>query len=57
MLEDYKKDIEELKINLTPTTHLEVTAESEHQEAIQVEMMEKEPKRSQNFLTKPCNYG
>jgi hypothetical protein len=45
MLEDYKKEIEELKEKLTPTTPPEVTAEREQQEALQVEMMEREAKK------------
>jgi hypothetical protein len=45
MLEDYKKEIEELKEKLTPTTPPEVIAEREQQAALQVEMMEKEAKK------------
>jgi hypothetical protein len=41
MLKEYMKEIEEIKENLKPTTHLEVTAEREQQAALQVEMMEK----------------
>jgi exonuclease VII large subunit len=44
-LEDYKKEIEELKEKLTPTTPPEVTAEREQQEALQIEMMEREAKK------------
>jgi hypothetical protein len=43
-LEDYKKDIEELKEKLTPTTPPKVTTEREQQVALQVSMMEKESK-------------
>jgi hypothetical protein len=50
MLEDYKKDIEELKENLTPTNPPEVTTEREQQESLQVEMMEKEDEKvTQSF--------
>jgi hypothetical protein len=45
MLEDYKKEIEELKEKLTPTTPPKVTAQREQQETLQVEMMEKEAKK------------
>jgi hypothetical protein len=45
MLEDYKKEIEELKEKLTPTTPPEVMAEREQQAALQVEMMEKEAEK------------
>jgi hypothetical protein len=45
MLEYYKKYIKELKENLTPSTPPEVTAEREQQEALQVEMMERESKK------------
>jgi DNA repair exonuclease SbcCD ATPase subunit len=45
MLEDYKKEIEDLKENLTPTTPPEVTAEREQHASLQVEMMEKEAKK------------
>ena len=41
MLEDYKKEIEEFKKKLTPTTTPEVTSEREQQVALQVEMMKK----------------
>jgi hypothetical protein len=40
-LEDYKKDIEELKEKLTPTAP-EVIVEREQKATLQVEMMEKE---------------
>jgi hypothetical protein len=42
MLEDYKKEIEELKQKLTPTTPPKFMSEREQQETLQVEMMEKE---------------
>ena len=42
MLKDYKKDIEELKEKLNPTTPPEVMAEREQWASLQVEMMEKE---------------
>jgi hypothetical protein len=42
MLEDYKKEIEELKEKLTPTTPLEFVDEREQQASLQVEMMQKE---------------
>jgi hypothetical protein len=45
MLEDYNKEIEELKEKLTPTTPPEVMAEREQREALQVEMMEKESEK------------
>jgi ABC-type transporter Mla subunit MlaD len=41
MLEEYKKEIEELKENLTPNTPPKVTAEREQQSSLQVEMMDK----------------
>jgi hypothetical protein len=40
-LEDYKKEIEELKENLIPNTPPKVTAEREQQVSLQVEMMKK----------------
>jgi predicted nucleic acid-binding Zn-ribbon protein len=44
-LEDYKKDIEELKENLTPTTPPKVTDEREQQTTLQVAMLEKEAEK------------
>jgi len=45
ILEAYKKEIEELKENLTPTTPPKVTwVEMEQHVALEVEMMEKESK-------------
>jgi hypothetical protein len=44
MLEDYKKEIEELKEKLTPSTPSKVIVEREQQKTLQVEMMEKEAK-------------
>jgi hypothetical protein len=44
-LEDYKKDIEELKENLRPSTPPEVIVEREQQASLQVEMIEKEDKK------------
>jgi hypothetical protein len=43
-LEGYRKEIEELKEKLTPTTPPEVTAEREQQETLQIEMIEREAK-------------
>jgi exonuclease VII large subunit len=57
MLENYKKEIEDLKEKLTPNTPLEVTSEREQQAALQVEIMEKEAQKVTQFLTGPCNYG
>jgi hypothetical protein len=44
-LEDYKKEIEDLKEKLTPTTPPEVTAEREQQATLQVEIMENEAQK------------
>jgi hypothetical protein len=44
-LEGYKKEIEELKEKLTPTTPPKVTTEREQHATLQVEMMEKEAKQ------------
>jgi hypothetical protein len=57
MLEDYKKEIEDLKEKLTPTTPPEVTTKREQHASLQVEIMEKEAKKVTNFLTGPRNYG
>jgi hypothetical protein len=51
-LEDYKKEIEELKEKLTPTTPPEVTAEREQKVSLQVEMMEKEDEKVTQLFDK-----
>jgi hypothetical protein len=45
MLKGYKKEIEELREKLTPTTPSEVTTEREQQESLQVEMVDREAKK------------
>jgi hypothetical protein len=44
-LKNYKKEIEELKERITSTTPLEFLVEREHQESLQVEVMQKEADR------------
>jgi DNA-directed RNA polymerase specialized sigma54-like protein len=44
-LEDYKKEIEDLKEKLTPTTPPEVTVRKGTTEALQVEIMENEAQK------------
>jgi hypothetical protein len=50
MLEDYKKEIEDLKEKLAPITPPKVTIEREQHASSQVEIMEKEAQKvTQNF--------
>jgi hypothetical protein len=45
ILEDYKKEIDDLKEKLTPTTHPKVTTKMEQQATLQVEIMENEAQK------------
>jgi len=50
MLEDYKKEIEEINEKLTPTTPPEAMVEREQHASLQVKMMEKEAEKDTQLV-------